>query len=287
MARKYKLLTAFNVESGDAIWLAKPGFSTVQVLLTQGAWFFGTDSGWTDGASNPHRDLLFMMNQAVQDALGANSLDDNDLGNTLTFTMNSDNTIRAKLGGSGIVLVRFTNPDASGAGDSVQLYDAMRFQQSDSQFSLDSGAFPTNDGTRIHGGGYYPSKYLLNDLRAWDGQQSAGQIIPDEGNVKTIMTARRLRYRVGIRVTGKPRDPAVNYTEYHYLEDWWSTAAQGRVIRFYPDTSVTTAYGPTNRYGYHDMTMAKESFDLALEPQQGNWHKYWLAEFMAYEYAFS
>lgn len=258
-----KLIGALRVNSGTSLWVEEIDgipITKVEVVIPPGLYYVENNGASTD--------LLYAIEDAFTSAIG----DD------LQFDVDSNGIVSHYIGGITSAKISWVLPSGETGGEATDIRNWLRFDSYGDSYTVTTTPLP---GDRTHAYGFYPGYYLQVDLRR--GQPRVAQFEPDDGNMQTIKIRVREEYEIALRSTGYPRPAASGYTEYHILKDFYAEAMSGRPLRVYPDTTVTTAYSPTNRFGYEEMTMRAAEF--FPQPVTAGWYKNMDWSFSAVEYS--
>jgi len=263
--KKYRLVGAYWVSSENSIYYKIGAGAWTAMPLTfagSGGWYYVSNDEAAD-------DLIFNLEDAFLTELAsipyAGSLQRNL--NTTTGVLSFDWT------GADTLLLKFEHPTTPLTNPtSYFFHNALRMTTTQSStITFASGSPTTVTGTRCHGYGLYPLRYLMSDLSEYQARVS--QAVPDQGQVQTLRSAMLELYRLGIRTDiAYPR--AALFNEYHALVDFLDNAASGRPFRVYPDKTVYTAYADaSNPYGYRTWVLDKDSASWRPEPAVNNFYK--------------
>lgn len=273
MGRRAKLLTAIRITENTSFWVTSDNGVPIapdEIALTPGLYYISDDGTASD------------LCKHIQDALFTNGYVNNaGTRSRLSFSISSAGVVTISFWDAPTVREITINwTDAGAVGRSAEyVRDALRFSGTTTQWS--DPAARSRTGSRCHLGGFYPTLYVQQDLETIE--PIAEQFTPDNGNAQTLWVATRLRYRLRLRASGYPRPATSSYTEFHDLKSWYIDAASGRPFRFYPDTTVTTAYAEgSNWWGYQTMTLIPTEHEFT--PEQDPWYKLWVMDLEAIQY---
>jgi hypothetical protein len=267
--KKYRLVGGYWVDSGMSIYVkVGAGAWYQQTLATRFADAFAYVSGDTGGDDIVTR-LQKLINDDALPAMTATG--------TITITLNNTTGIVSiawdDSGGGGALQLKFEHPTTPLTNPNCYfLHNALRLTTTQaSTITIAGGGAGTVTGTRCHGYGLYPLRYLMSDLSEYQARVS--QAVPDQGQVQTLRSAMLELYRLGIRTDiAYPR--AALFNEYHALVDFLDNAASGRPFRVYPDKTVYAAYADaSNPYGYRTWVLDKDSASWRPEPAVNNFYK--------------
>lgn len=277
-------------------WWMRDDAQSMWVKIGGGAWAEQSidpagELGWAGGYAYPTgdgggNDALYILSQAINTAVAAApgwsssyaELTVSSLG-VITLTWNDTD-------GLGTLQIAFDHPTLPAANNnSYFLHDMWRMTSTPTSIiSLATGTPTTLAGSRTHGYGIYPLRYLMSDLDDFEARVS--QAVPDVGTPQTLRTAHRRRRRIGIR-TDKAYPRAAVWNEYHDLVDFMDFAAGGRPFRLYPDRTLVTsgtAYADVSApFGYSTYVLDKDSASWRPEPVSGNWYKVMDTSLLAWE----
>lgn len=230
-------------------------------------------------------DLLYILTESIMGAINVlyPGSDADFLGGPATAT---DGIIRLgwydDSGANESLQIRFDHPSSPNTNkNSYFLHDLLRMTAARTAIIT----VPHNGevfGSRSHGYGLYPLRYMMHDLSEWEARVS--QAVPDQGTVQTLRTAMLERYRLGIR-TDKAYPRAAAWNDFHALVDFMDHASSGRPFRVYPDKTVMTPYEDvTNPFGWRAWVMDKDSASWRPTPAVDNWYRVLDVELMAWQY---
>lgn len=257
--KKYRLVGTW--------WLASATHS-IWWKVGAGAWtelafsFAGSGNWYWERNDTAAQDMTYQICVAISAVAGA----------ALTRSISMDTgIITLSWAGGSTLQLRFdhpTTPDAN--NNSYFLHTAWRMTATQTTaISITAGG--TSVGTRCHGYGLYPLRYLMSDISEWQARVS--QAVPDAGNPQTLRSAMLEQYQLGIRIDrAYPR--AALFNEFHALVDFMDNAASGRPFFVYPDKTNFVDYSDaTNPYGFRAWVLDKDSASWRPEPAVANFYK--------------
>lgn len=267
--KKYRLVGGYWVDSSMSIYV-KVGAGawyeqTLAARFSDGFAYMSADGGGTDILSR----LVKLINDDALPAMGETGA----VAITLNTTTGIITITWDDAGAAGALQIKLEHPTTPLTNPtSYFLHNALRLTTTQaSTITIAGGGAGTVTGTRCHGYGLYPLRYLMSDLSEYQARVS--QAVPDQGQVQTLRSAMLELYRLGIRTDiAYPR--AALFNEYHALVDFLDNAASGRPFRVYPDKTVYTAYADvSNPYGYRTWVLDKDSASWRPEPAVNNFYK--------------
>jgi len=267
--KKYRLVGAYWVDSGMSCYIRIAAGAWAEVPFTtagNGGWYYCA----ADGSASDLIQLIAATVNAGFVAYPSTGLFEISIPSLTTVIVEAywDDD-----GGVGSLQIKLEHPTTPLTNPtSYFLHNALRLTTTQAgTITIAGGGSGSVTGTRCHGYGLYPLRYLMSDLSEYQARVS--QAVPDQGQVQTLRSAMLELYRLGIRTDiAYPR--AALFNEYHALVDFLDNAASGRPFRVYPDKTVFTAYADaSNPYGYRTWVLDKDSASWRPEPAVNNFYK--------------
>jgi len=266
--KKYRLAGSYYLSSDLAFYVRIGGI---------GAWYqhsFTATAGWYYASADGNADDLFfvVLSDEINAALAGMAYAPSGAGIGHSVNMTTG-IVTVTWDDVAQIEIKFEHPTTPLTNPNCYfLHNALRLTTTQaSTITIAGGGAGTVTGTRCHGYGLYPLRYLMSDLSEYQARVS--QAVPDQGQVQTLRSAMLELYRLGIRTDiAYPR--AALFNEYHALVDFLDNAASGRPFRVYPDKTVYTAYADaSNPYGYRTWVLDKDSASWRPEPAVNNFYK--------------
>jgi len=277
MSRDYKLIGAYRLEDGPAVWTRKgnpPAGAWTKTTLVGGGWAAGLYYPESNDAVD---DLINLFYDRVDPAGDLTAAVDQDTGIvTLTNTHATDD-----------IEMWFSDPTGGSTDASLSLRQALFNDTSTDLWSISANG-GTLSGSFAHAFGMYPSRIYMEDLPA--SEPRGAQAVSDGGNVTTTRIRSVVKHRLGVRLKDAlPRTDADTYNEYHQYTQFRAFAETGLPFRFYPDKTVTVAYSNAlaaspQTWGYSTYVLARESWGWTPQPVSGNWYAHFDDTMMLIEY---
>ena len=267
--KKYKLVGGYWADSSMSIYLK----------VGAGAWYEQTlATRFADGyaymsADGGNTDILSRLTKLINDDAFPAMTVTGAVGVTLDTTTGIVSITWDDAGAAGALQIKFEHPTTPLVNPtSYFFHNALRLTTAQNgTITIAGGGAGVVTGTRCHGYGLYPLRYLMSDISEWQARVS--QAVPDQGQVQTLRSAMLEIYRLGIRID-KAYPRAALFNEFHALVDFLDNAASGRPFRVYPDKTVTTAYADaSNPYGYRVWVLDKDSANWRPEPAVDHFYK--------------
>lgn len=271
---------SFWIRIGGGAWV-EGGTDAAGELGSAGGYAYATGDGNGD-------DVLFVLAQSLNAAISGY------VGWSSSYVLldipdQDDGIISLRwydIDGLGTLEIRFDHPTAPSTNkNSYFLHDLLRMTATPTiAISLVTGNPTTKLGSRCHGYGFRPIRYMMTDLDEYEARVS--QAVPDVGTPQTLRTSLRRKHRIGIRMdVAYPR--AAAFGEYHALVDFMDKAATGAPFKLYPDRANIGAglryEDATFPWGYSTYVMDKDSMSWRPEPASGNWYKVLDTSILAWE----
>jgi hypothetical protein len=256
--KKYRLVGWWWLSSSNSIWWKVGAGAWTELAFS----FASTGNWYMERADGSAQDLTYQICVAISAVAGA----------ALTRSTSMDTgIITLSWAGASTLQLRFDHPTTPNTNNnSYFLHNAWRMTATQTTaISITAGG--TSVGTRCHGYGLYPLRYLMSDISEWVARVS--QSVPDSGNPQTLRSAMLEQYHLGIRIDrAYPR--AALFNEFHALVDFMDNASSGRPFYVYPDKTVNTDYSDVAApYGRRPFVLDKDSASWRPEPAVANFYK--------------